>query len=118
MNPPAPNTTIAFPLLFAFGLAWWSGAISRQTRLAGLAPEQRSQALGLHFSAQFPGVAVAGALGGLTLSTAGAAGVPAVAGAIALAALVSVRQVLPPSRGDAQATEAAPAAVRGSTRVE
>ncbi|MCX5057068.1 MULTISPECIES: hypothetical protein [unclassified Streptomyces] len=44
---------------------------------------------------QFLGVAVAGALGGLTLSTAGAAGVPAVVGAIALAALVSVRQVLP-----------------------
>ncbi|OIK04055.1 MFS transporter [Streptomyces monashensis] len=86
---------MAFPLLFAFGTAWWSGGISQQTRLAGLAPEQRPQALGLHFSAQFLGVAVAGALGGVTLSTIGAAGVPAVAGAIALAALMSVRQVMP-----------------------
>ncbi|GGX34763.1 MFS transporter [Streptomyces noursei] len=85
----------AFPLLFAFGMAWWSGGISQQTRLAGLAPEQRSQALGLHFSAQFLGVAVAGALGGVTLSTAGPAAVPAVAAAIALAALVTVRQVVP-----------------------
>ncbi|MFB8176285.1 MFS transporter [Streptomyces sp. NPDC055966] len=105
---------IAFPLLFAFGMAWWSGGISQQTRLAGLAPEQRSQALGLHFSAQFLGVAVAGALGGVTLSTIGAAGVPAVAGAIALAALVSVRQVVP-GAGAARGGATAPAASTTST---
>lgn len=116
---PTAARIIAFPLLFAFGMAWWSGGISQQTRLAGLAPQQRSQALGLHFSAQFLGVAVAGALGGVTLSTAAAAGVPAVAGAIALATLVSVRQVQPTAsntNGDGTATTAP--AGRGPARVE
>jgi predicted MFS family arabinose efflux permease len=104
-----PARILAFPLLFAFGMAWWSGGISQQTRLAGLAPQQRSQALGLHFSAQFLGVAVAGALGGITLATTGAAGVPAVAGVIALASLVSVRQVLPTSASSAPAADTAAA---------
>ncbi|MFH8224847.1 MFS transporter [Streptomyces sp. NPDC018057] len=96
-----PTRIVAFPLLFAFGMAWWSGGISQQTRLAGLAPQQRSQALGLHFSAQFLGVAVAGALGGVTLSMVGVSGVPAVAGVIALATLVSVRKVVPASASPA-----------------
>ncbi|MET8565359.1 hypothetical protein ABZV75_34165 [Streptomyces flaveolus] len=110
-----PARIIAFPLLFAFGMAWWSGGISQRTRLAGLAPQQRSQALGLHFSAQFLGVAVAGALGGVTLSTAGAAGVPAVAGVIAVATLVSVRQVLPAA---SPAPAAAVSAARDAAAVE
>ena len=115
---PTPARVIAFPLLFAFGLARWSGGISQQPRLAGLAPEQRSQALGLHFSAQFLGVAVAGALGGVTLSTAGAVGVPAVAGVIALTTLVSVRQVAPALRAISVdgATSAFP--TPGEARVE
>ncbi|MEV4927262.1 MFS transporter [Streptomyces roseoverticillatus] len=106
---------IVFPLLFVFGLAWWSGGISQQTRLAALAPQQRSQALGLHFSAQFLGVAVAGALGGATLSTAGATSVPAVAGAISLATLLTVRQVPPPGP---HASAAAPSAARDAAAVE
>lgn len=63
--------------------------------MAGLAPQQRSQALGLHFSAQFLGVATGGAIGGLALSGAGAGAVPVVGGLVALASLVSVRQTVP-----------------------
>lgn len=86
---------VEFPLLFAFGAAWWSGGISQQTRLAGLAPQQRSQVLGLHFSAQFLGVAIGGALGGLALSAVSAGAVPVVGGLVALATLVSVRRTVP-----------------------
>ncbi|MBD0695319.1 MFS transporter [Streptomyces sp. CBMA123] len=105
-DAPLVATVISFPLMFAFGAAWWSGGIGQQTRLAGLAAAQRAQALGLHFSAQFLGVAVGGALGGLALSGVGPAAVPVVGGAVALATLLSVRQVTP----EAEATEAAPTA--------
>ncbi|GAA1933691.1 MFS transporter [Kitasatospora viridis] len=92
---PAVTGVIAFPLLFAFGAAWWSGGIGQQTRLAALAPQQRTQALGLHFSAQYLGVAIGGAAGGLALSLGGPAAVPALAGVVALATILTVRQVSP-----------------------
>ncbi|MFE3186705.1 hypothetical protein ACFXKR_38525 [Streptomyces violascens] len=101
VHVPAVSKLIAFPLLFAFGAAWWSGGISQQARIAGLAPQQRSQALGLHFSAQFLGVAIGGAVGGLALSAAGAGALPVVGGVIALATVLSVRQVVPDVRGAA-----------------
>ncbi|GAB2723931.1 MFS transporter [Kitasatospora kifunensis] len=92
---PLVATVIVFPLMFMFGSAWWSGGISQQARLAGLAPTQRAQVLGLHFSAQYLGVAVGGALGGLALSGVGPTAVPLVGGAIALACVLSIRQVTP-----------------------
>ncbi|MFI9363377.1 MFS transporter [Kitasatospora sp. NPDC053057] len=94
-HTPLLSTVISFPLMFAFGSAWWSGGISQQTRLAGLAPTQRAQALGLHFSAQFLGVAVGGALGGLALSGVGPTAVPIVGAAIALLTLLTIRHVTP-----------------------
>ncbi|MFI6053209.1 MFS transporter [Streptomyces violascens] len=116
VHVPAVSKVIAFPLLFAFGAAWWSGGISQQTRLAGLAPQQRSQALGLHFSAQFLGVAIGGAVGGLALSVAGAGAVPVVGGVIALATILSVRQVVPGARKH-EAPAGAPALSGDSTSV-
>ncbi|MER7844988.1 MFS transporter [Kitasatospora sp. NPDC096077] len=101
---PLLATAVAFPLMFTFGAAWWSGGISQQTRLAGLAPAQRAQALGLHFSAQalglhfsaqFLGVAVGGGLGGLALSGVGPAAVPVVGAAVALLTVLSIRRVTP-----------------------
>ncbi|MDH6131365.1 putative MFS family arabinose efflux permease [Kitasatospora sp. MAA4] len=118
VHVPVVATVIAFPLMFTFGLAWWSGGISQQTRLAGLAPAQRAQALGLHFSAQFLGVAVGGALGGLALSGIGAGAVPVVGGVIALLSILSIRQVVPtPETAEAAAPEAAsaPLPARGAT---
>ncbi|TKA02922.1 MFS transporter [Actinacidiphila oryziradicis] len=88
-------TVICFPLMFAFGLSWWSGGISRQTRLARHAPQQRPQAIGLHFSAQFLGVAIGGALGGAVLSGFGPIAVPVVGAAIAALTVLSVRQTAP-----------------------
>ena len=110
-HAPRAAAVIAFPLMFAFGSAWWCGGISQQARLAGLAPAQRAQALGLHFSAQYLGVAVGGALGGLALSGVGPAAVPALGGAVALAGLLSVRQVTPAAAGaDEPAARTLPAA--------
>jgi predicted MFS family arabinose efflux permease len=108
---------VEFPLLFAFGAAWWSGGISQQTRLAGLAPQQRSQALGLHFSAQFLGVAIGGALGGLALSAVSAGAVPVVGGLVALATLVSVRQTMPAPAAAASAAERTETAAGSPTQV-
>jgi predicted MFS family arabinose efflux permease len=96
----AVATIVAFPLVFAFGAAWWSGGISQQTRLAGLAPNQRPQALGLHFSSQFLGVAVGGALGGVALSAAGAVSIPVIGAVIALLTILSVRQTTPEQVSD------------------
>lgn len=92
---PAVGEVVFFPLLFLLGMSWWSGGISQQTRIAGHAPQQRSQALGLHFSAQFLGVAVGGALGGVALSAGGPVAVPVVSAIIALVSLVSVRLTVP-----------------------
>ena len=96
---PAVAGVVEFPLMFAFGTAWWFGGISQQTRLVRLAPTQRSQVLGLHFAAQFLGVAVGGAIGGLSLSLAGATAVPVVGATVALVTLLSVRRTPPASAG-------------------
>ncbi|MBS2546672.1 MFS transporter [Catenulispora sp. NL8] len=88
-----PNLVLLFPAMLILGAAWWSGGISQQTRFVLLAPGQRSTALSLHFSAQFLGVATAGALGGLTLTTFSATGIPVVAVAIALLAQPTVRKL-------------------------
>ncbi|MCO6000095.1 MFS transporter [Actinoallomurus rhizosphaericola] len=85
------DTVIAYPIVLIFGAAWWSGGISQQTRLATLAPDQRSLALGLQFSTQFLGVATAGAVGGLTLGLSGPVAVPTVAGIIAIATIVTIQ---------------------------
>jgi predicted MFS family arabinose efflux permease len=85
------DTVIAYPIMLIFGAAWWSGGISQQTRLATLAPHQRPLALGLHFSAQFLGVATAGAVGGLTLGLSRPLAVPTVAGIIAIATITTIR---------------------------
>lgn len=92
---PTVAGVVEFPLMFAFGTAWWFGGISQQTRLVRLAPTQRSQVLGLHFAAQFLGVAVGGAIGGLSLSLAGATAVPIVGATVALLTLLSVRRTTP-----------------------
>ncbi|MEV0408179.1 MFS transporter [Actinoallomurus sp. NPDC050550] len=89
----AVGTAVAFPIMLVFGAAWWSGGISQQTRLVTLAPDQRSLALGLHFSAQFLGVATAGAVGGIALATSGPIAVPIVGGAIAIAAIATVEHL-------------------------
>ncbi|MFF4820617.1 MFS transporter [Kitasatospora sp. NPDC001309] len=112
-DTPLISTAVVFPLVFAFGAAWWSGGIGQQTRLAGLAPDQRAQALGLHFSAQFLGVALGGGLGGLALSGVGPAAVPVVGGAVALLGLLSIRRVTPGP--DTTAGAAAPAAAGQDT---
>ncbi|HET6499913.1 MAG TPA: MFS transporter, partial [Amycolatopsis sp.] len=85
-----------FPAVFVFGVGFWCCGISQQTRFALLAPEHRSAALGLHFSAQFLGVAAAGALGGLTLATTSVTGMVGTAAVIALLTELTVRRL--PSR--------------------
>lgn len=93
-----PRTTAAiaaFPVLFCLGAAWCCGGVSQQTRIAALAPAQRSLALGVHFSVQFLGVAVGGAVGGLALSTGGPVVVPALSALIACVSLLSVRRTVP-----------------------
>lgn len=82
------------PLLFALGAAWWSGGITQPTHIAGHATVQRSQTLGLRFSAQFLGVAVGGAAGGLALSSAGPVAAPLVSAVVA-ATLASIRLTTP-----------------------
>jgi len=84
-----------FPLMFLFGLAWWGAGVSQQTRIATHAPQQRAVALGMHFSAQFLGVAVGGAVGGVALSVGGPMLVPIVSVLVAFAAIASVRAVVP-----------------------
>ncbi|GHE00899.1 MFS transporter [Streptomyces alanosinicus] len=93
-----PRTTAAiaaFPVLFCLGAAWCCGGVSQQTRIAALAPAQRSLALGVHFSVQFLGVAVGGAVGGLALSTGGPVAVPTLSALIACVSLLSVRRTVP-----------------------
>jgi predicted MFS family arabinose efflux permease len=87
---------VAFPLMLCLGAAWWSGGISQQTRIASLAPDHRSQALGLHFSSQYLGVTVGGALGGLALSGLGPTAVPVLGSVVAALTITTVRHVLPP----------------------
>ncbi|GAB3977050.1 MFS transporter [Actinoallomurus acanthiterrae] len=108
----AAGTVVAFPIMLVFGAAWWSGGISQQTRLATLAPDQRSLALGLHFSAQFLGVATAGAVGGLALGFSGPLAVPLVAGAFAIATILTVKHTPTPTpqRQDRPTTNSQPAA--------
>lgn len=84
--------------MFILGIAWWSSGISQQTRFALLAPEHRSTALSLHFSAQFLGVAGAGALGGLVITTAGTVGVPLTATLVALLALTTLHELPAPAQ--------------------
>lgn len=92
------GSAVTFPIMLIFGAAWWSGGISQQTRVATLAPDQRSLALGLHFSAQYLGVAAAGAVGGLALGVFGPLAVPIAAGVIAIATIVTVRHIATPVR--------------------
>ena len=99
---PTVAGVVEFPLMFVFGTAWWFGGISQQTRLVRLAPTQRSQVLGLHFAAQFLGVAVGGAIGGLSLSLAGATAVPVVGATVALITLLSVRRTTPAPTGSGE----------------
>ncbi|MFI9423855.1 MFS transporter [Streptomyces achromogenes] len=94
-HPRAAAEIAAFPVLFCLGAFWCCGGVSQQTRIAALAPAQRSQALGLHFSVQFLGVAVGGAVGGLALSTGGPVAVPALSALIACVSLLSVRRTVP-----------------------
>ncbi|MFF7098014.1 MFS transporter [Streptomyces rubradiris] len=94
-HPRAAAEIVAFPVLFCLGAFWCCGGVAQQTRIAALAPAQRSQALGLHFSVQFLGVAVGGAVGGLALSTGGPVAVPALSALIACASLLSVRRTVP-----------------------
>ncbi|MFI9780742.1 hypothetical protein ACIHCV_39785, partial [Streptomyces sp. NPDC051956] len=98
-HPRTATEIAAFPVLFCLGAAWCCGGISQQTRIAALAPSQRSQALGLHFSVQFLGVAVGGAVGGLALSTGGPVAVPALSALIACVSLLSVRRTVPETAG-------------------
>ncbi|MTD56043.1 MFS transporter [Amycolatopsis pithecellobii] len=90
------HLVVLFPAVLLLGTAFWCAGISQQTRFALLAPTQRSAALSLHFSAQFLGVAAAGALGGLTLAATSATGTVVTAAVIALLAQVGVRRL--PSR--------------------
>jgi predicted MFS family arabinose efflux permease len=85
----------AFPLLFCLGIVWCTGGVAQQTRIAAHAPLHRSQALGVHFSVQFLGVSVGGALGGLALSLGGPMTVPLVSALIAAASLLSIRLTTP-----------------------
>nr|WP_228562251.1 MFS transporter [Catenulispora rubra] len=85
------NLVLLFPAMLILGAAWWSGGISQQTRFVLLAPGQRSTALSVHFSAQFLGVAAAGALGGITLTTFSPASVPLAAAVIALLAQLTIK---------------------------
>ncbi|WP_433438176.1 MFS transporter [Nonomuraea sp. CA-141351] len=98
-HPRTAAEIAAFPVMFCLGAAWCCGGVSQQTRIAALAPSQRSQALGLHFSVQFLGVAVGGAIGGLALSTGGPVAVPALSALIACVSLLSVRQTVPETAG-------------------
>ncbi|UIX29891.1 MFS transporter [Streptomyces sp. GQFP] len=98
-HPRAVAEIAAFPVLFCLGAAWCCGGISQQTRIAALAPSQRSQALGLHFSVQFLGVAVGGAVGGLALSTGGPVAIPALSALIACVSLLSVRHTVSETAG-------------------
>ncbi|MQY28023.1 MFS transporter [Nocardia aurantia] len=100
LHPSAAATVVTFPVLFCLGAFWCCGGVSQQTRIAALAPRQRSQALGLHFSMQFLGVAVGGALGGLALSIGGVVAVPAISAVIAFVSLLSVRLTVPADTSD------------------
>ncbi|MCX4094149.1 MFS transporter [Nocardia sp. alder85J] len=95
LRPTTAATVVAFPLLLCLGAFWCCSGVSQQTRIAALAPRQRSQALGLHFSMQYLGVAVGGALGGLALSIGGVIAVPAISAVIAFVSLFSIRLTVP-----------------------
>ncbi|MER6812082.1 MFS transporter [Spirillospora sp. NPDC000708] len=98
-HPHIAAEIAAFPVLFCLGAAWCCGGVSQQARIAALAPSQRSLALGLHFSVQFLGVAIGGAVGGLALSTGGPVAVPALSALIACVALLSVQRTVPVTAG-------------------
>ncbi|WP_194923998.1 MFS transporter [Catenulispora pinisilvae] len=87
------HLVVLFPAMLILGAAWWCTGISQQTRFVLLAPGQRSTALSLHFSAQFLGVAAAGALGGLTLTAFSATGIPLAAVVIALLAQPTIKRL-------------------------
>ncbi|MFI0774500.1 MFS transporter [Streptomyces sp. NPDC021212] len=94
-HPRTDAGIAAFPVLFCLGAAWCCGGVAQQTRIAALAPSQRPQALGVHFSVQFLGVAVGGAGGGLALSVGGPVAVPVLSALIACVSLPSVRRTVP-----------------------
>lgn len=108
-HPRTAAEIAAFPVLFCLGAAWCCGGVAQQTRVAALVPSQRPQALGLHFSVQFLGVAVGGAIGGLALSMGGPVAVPALSALVACVSLLSVRRTVPETAGSPD--RVAPAAI-------
>ena len=87
------STTLLFIIVPLLGAAWWGSGISQQTRMARLAPDHRPQALGLHYSAQYVGIALGGALGGLALDLSGPAAVAVVGAVVAALSLTSARNM-------------------------
>ncbi len=84
-----PVWTLAI-VLALWGFAAWGFAAPMSARLLGLAGEEGTEALALNTGGLYVGTAVAGALGGVVVSSQGGAGVAATATAIGLLAFVAM----------------------------
>lgn len=91
---PGTRLWILAVVMYLLGTAWWCGGVSQQTRFALLAPSRlRDTALSLHYSAQFLGVAAAGALGGLVLARTGPVEVALTAAVLAACSRTTIRRM-------------------------
>ncbi|MET9796195.1 MFS transporter [Nocardiopsis alba] len=84
-----PVWTLAI-VLALWGFAAWGFAAPMSARLLGLAGEEGTEALALNTGGLYVGTAVAGALGGVVVTSQGGAGVAATATAIGLLAFVAM----------------------------
>lgn len=95
-------TLTMFILAAVWGASWWSAGIAQQHRLTSLAPHQHADILALHYSLQYLGIAMGGALGGMALTLWGPVGVALSAALIAALTLFSVTAAKPEHVGIGQ----------------
>ncbi|GBQ65367.1 major facilitator family transporter [Ameyamaea chiangmaiensis NBRC 103196] len=81
------ETAVMILLAALWGGAWWSGGIAQQHRMTDMAPGQHAAILALHYSMQFFGISVGGALGGLILAF---MGIPDVAFGAAVTGMITL----------------------------
>ncbi|MCU1644494.1 MAG: transporter [Nocardia sp.] len=94
----------------AFGLPGWTWAVAQQHRLMELAPQGSPLLLGLNASAQYLGIALGGAIGGIGLQTWGAGSLGWIGVVLALGALALLTVSLHGSRPQTRSATAGIAA--------
>ncbi|MDH6194376.1 putative MFS family arabinose efflux permease [Mycobacterium frederiksbergense] len=101
----ATNAPTPFVVVLVIGTVWGAASFwnspALQARLYLLAGPLASQALALNTSGTYLGVALGGALGGLTLTQSGHTALPVIAGTLGVLALLLLRTAIRASPGQA-----------------